>query len=916
LSTPTAADARPTLVASLPGPRERLTPDEILGRFLSYCEAIGLTLYPAQEEAIFELFAGKHVILNTPTGSGKSLVATAMFFKALCEGRKGFYTCPVKALVSEKFFAFCNVFGAENVGMMTGDATVNRRAPLICCTAEILSNMALRDPFARIDDVVMDEFHYYGDKDRGMAWQIPLIALKQTTFLLMSATLGDMTTIAKNLEDETGQEVAFIKKGDRPVPLTYSYAETPLHETIAELIKERKQPIYLVNFSQRAAAEEAQNLLSVDICTKEEKEALKVALKDAVFSTPFGKELSKFLRHGVGLHHAGLLPRYRLLVEKLAQTGLLKVVSGTDTLGVGVNIPIRTVLFTQLCKFDGEKSAILGVRDFQQIAGRAGRKGFDDQGWVVAQAPAHVIENKRLSAKGGKKFVPRKPPAKGYVPWDKGTFDRLVSGTPEPLTPRFAVSHGMLLNLLQARLATRGGGYRRLTDVIKRTHGGENDRKRYRRQAAAAFRTLRHAGLVNVVTTEKIDGRLVEVSQDLQKDFSLNQTLALYLLDTLPKLDRDSPTYALDVLSLVEAILEDPDMVLRKQLDRLKDEKVAEMKAAGVEYEQRMEELEKLEYPKPNREFTYETFNAFAEKHPWVGTENIRPKSVAREMIEYAATFGEYIREYGLERSEGVLLRYLSETYKTLVQSVPTSFWTEEVHDIAATLQTTLRRTDSSLLDEWEGLRRAEDGETERGAAAVGDGADEGEKNLATLVPIDKDPRAFAARIRAEMHALISHLAGRRFEDALAATLPNEEDAEPWTTARLERALSPFFATYAGIDTSPTARHPRNTVIRPRGDRDRVYVVEQRLIGKPVRGTGVRTPVISVKHAATAEEANDLGEDAHSSVDEVAIQGGLDAAESETWMLEAFVDLGSHPAGVRAGWNELPLLALARIGEP
>src|SRR5262249_36699538 len=366
--------------------------------------------------------------------------------------------------------------------------------------------------------------------------------------------------------------------------------------------------------------------------------------------------------------HAGLLPKYRRLVERLAQRGQLKIISGTDTLGVGVNIPIRTVLFTKLCKFDGEKTAILTVRDFQQIAGRAGRKGFDDRGTVVAQAPEHVIENLRLEAKAGsdpakrRKLVKKKPPDKGYVHWDAKTFDRLVTSPPEPLVSRFRVSHGMLLSVL-----SRGrGGCRAMARLIRASHERRAQQRLLGRTAIQMFESLKAAGIVEVAS----DGDLV-VNADLQEDFSLNHALSLYLLHAIELLDRESETYALDLLTLVESILENPDLVLMRQLDKLKTEKLAELKAAGVEYDERMAELEKLEYPKPNAGFIYDTFNAFAREHPWIQEDNIRPKSIARDMIEQFLSFAEYIKEYGLERGEGVLLRYLSDVYKTLVQSVP-----------------------------------------------------------------------------------------------------------------------------------------------------------------------------------------------------------------------------------------------------
>jgi superfamily II RNA helicase len=360
-------------------PSDRETPSAILlDRFLDYIAAGRIALYPAQENAILELFDARNVILNTPTGSGKSLVATALHFQSVAQGRRSVYTCPVKALVNEKWLALCREFGPKNVGLSTGDASVNRDAPILCCTAEILANMALREGAeAKIDDVVMDEFHYYSDRDRGVAWQVPLLTLPRARFLLMSATLGDTAFFEKELTRLNGRETVTVSSKDRPVPLEFTYAETPLPRTLEGILAEGKAPVYVVHFTQLEAAQGAQDFTSINVCSREEKAALAEALAGFRFSSPYGAEIKKFLRHGIGLHHAGLLPKYRVLTEQLAQRGLLKVICGTDTLGVGINVPIRTVLFTQLCKYDGKKTGILSARDFHQIAGRAGRKGFD-----------------------------------------------------------------------------------------------------------------------------------------------------------------------------------------------------------------------------------------------------------------------------------------------------------------------------------------------------------------------------------------------------------------------------------------------------------------------------------------------------------------------------------------------------------
>ncbi|MEI2722796.1 MAG: DUF3516 domain-containing protein [Verrucomicrobiota bacterium] len=714
-----------------------ITSDVLLGNFLEYVESRRLTLYPAQESAILELFEDKNVILNTPTGSGKSLVATALHFKAIAQGRRSIYTCPIKALVNEKFMALCREFGPDNVGLSTGDASVNRDAPILCCTAEILANIALREGAeANVQDVVMDEFHYYADRERGVAWQVPLLTLPQTRFLLMSATLGDTTFFEEELTRLTGRATVAVASTDRPVPLSHEYSELPLAKTLESLAADGRAPVYVVHFTQLEAAQSAQDFTSINVCTREEKAAIATALEGFKFSSPYGPDIKKWLRHGIGLHHAGLLPKYRVLIEQLAQKGLLKVICGTDTLGVGINVPIRTVLFTRLCKYDGQKTGILTARDFHQISGRAGRKGFDDRGWVVAQAPEHVIENLKLaekSARGGKKTVKRQAPERNFVNWDKNTFARLIVAPPERLTSRFQVTHGMLLNVL----SRKGDGCRAMQQLIARCHDTPRQKQAHIKRGWQLFRSLLDrkivefsnppgAGTAESASSNPIKSqddirphpgplpggegrgegeRKLRVNVELQDDFSMDQALSLYLLDTIPLVDPQQPDYALILLTLVESIIEDPDIILRKQLDRVKDQKMAEMKMEGIEYDKRMEELEKLEYPKPNREFVYSTFNAFADKHPWVGQENIRPKSIAREMFESFRSFSDYIRDYELQRAEGVLLRHLNRVYKVLTQNVPDAAKNDQVREMELYLGSMIRQVDSSLLDEWEKMR-------------------------------------------------------------------------------------------------------------------------------------------------------------------------------------------------------------------
>jgi superfamily II RNA helicase len=788
--------------------------DVLLGHFLDYVTSRQLTLYPAQEAALLELFDEKNVILNTPTGSGKSLVAAGLHFKSLAQGTRSIYSCPVKALVNEKWMALCREFGPENVGLSTGDATVNREAPILCCTAEILANIALREGRnANLSDVVMDEFHYYSDRDRGGAWQVPLLTLPQCRFLLMSATLGSTGFFEEELTRLNGKATVTVSSLERPVPLEFAYSELALAATLEQLLRDGKGPVYVVHFTRNEAAESAQDFTSINVCTREQKLEIAGQLEGASFASPYGPEVRRWLKHGIGLHHSGLLPRYRVLVEQLAQKGLLKVICGTDTLGVGINVPIRTVLFSRLCKFDGEKMIILTARDFHQIAGRAGRKGFDERGWVVAQAPEHMVANLKAEGKAsrdGKNKPRQKAPEKNFVNWDKKTFARLMTAPPEPLVSRFQVTHAMLLNVLGRR---NEDGCRAMQRLILSSHETPKAKKNHSRRAWQLFRSLLERKIVEIVP-DPANGHSIQVNVDLQENFSMDQTLSLYLHETLSLVDPESPQYALVLLSLVESILEDPDAILRRQLDKLKSAKMAEMKQEGIEYEKRIEELEKLEYPKPEREFIYSTFNAFAQKHPWVGQENIRPKSIAREMFENFRSFPDYIRDYELQRAEGILLRHLHSVYKVLIQTVPEMAKNDTVREMEIYFGTMLRQTDSSLLDEWEKLRRP-DWMAPLASPQPKDSAAE-----AAPKDIVSDAKTFIATIRHRIFSIMRFVS--RGEMDLAIGLlddPLDQTAAAWTPPRLASALEEFQKDHERINLDPEARNIRHTHILPSDDK-------------------------------------------------------------------------------------------------
>ncbi|WP_251151761.1 DEAD/DEAH box helicase [Cellulosimicrobium sp. Marseille-Q4280] len=822
----TTTGRTPSLLAHVPAPTGAAPdPDALYEGFTTWATEQGLDLYPHQSEALIELVSGSHVILATPTGSGKSLVAMGAQFAALAAHRSGrggrtYYTAPLKALVSEKFFALVAAFGSKNVGMMTGDSAVNPDAPIICCTAEILANLALRrgagDAGGRpgaddhaISQVVMDEFHFYADPQRGWAWQVPLLELTGTQFLLMSATLGDTSRFVEEIEERTGRPVAEVTTAERPVPLHFSYVVEPLTEVIEELVTTRRSPVYVVHFTQKDAVERAQSLLSMNVASRAEKDAIAAELGDFRFGTGFGKTLSKFLRHGVGVHHAGMLPKYRRLVERLTQSGLLKVVCGTDTLGVGINVPIRTVLLTSLVKFDGERMRHLTAREFHQIAGRAGRAGYDTVGEVLVMAPEHVVENRKMLAKAGddpkklKKIVRKKAP-QGSVNWTDATFERLRDADPEPLTSHFRVTHAMVLNVL-ARSQHGEDPVAAMEHLLLANHDSESQRREHVRQTFRVYRSLRVAGIVERVRVPDASRPAgyrpsVRLTIDVPREFALNQPLSPFALAALDLLDVASAGHALDVVSVIEATLDDPRQVLYAQQNAAKGEAVAAMKAEGYEYEERMALLEEITWPKPLEELLAPAFAMYKRSNPWVADAELSPKSVVRDMVERAMTFTEFVSVYGLERTEGVVLRYLADAYRALRQVVPEEHRTEDVHEIVEWLGELVRGTDSSLLDEWERLSRPVDDDADD---LVGDGPLSGTGEEAPARPVTGNPRAFRRLVRNAMFRRVE-LAAREDYRALAAL----DGASGWDADAWGDALDPLFDAQGddAVGIGPSAR--------------------------------------------------------------------------------------------------------------
>jgi superfamily II RNA helicase len=783
-------------------------PDKLFEAFSSWTAERGLELYPAQEEALIEVVSGANVILSTPTGSGKSLVAVGAHFTALAHGKRSYYTAPIKALVSEKFFQLIEIFGAENVGMMTGDSAVNADAPIICCTAEILANIALRfGSDADVGQVVADEFHFYSEPDRGWAWQIPILELPKAQFVLMSATLGDVSFFEKDLTRRTGSPTAAITSTQRPVPLTYRYALTPVHETMLELLHGGQAPVYVVHFSQAAAVERAQALMSINVSSKAEKEAIAEALGDFRFSAGFGRALSRLVRHGIGVHHAGMLPKYRRMVEQLAQAGLLKVICGTDTLGVGINVPIRTVVFSALTKYDGVRQRHLKAREFHQIAGRAGRAGYDTDGYVVVEAPDHVIENAKALERAGddpkkKRKITRKKAPEGFVNWTDSTFERLVAAEPEPLTSSFRVSHSMLLNVI----SRPGNAFDSMRHLLEDNHEERPAQRKHILRAIQIYRALLAAGVVERLDEPDKQGRIVRLTVELQFDFALNQPLSPFALAAIELLDVESPSYALDVVSIVESIVDNPRPVLSAQQFKARGEAVQAMKSEGIEYDERMELLESVTYPKPLEELLQVAYSSYRKGHPWVDDYELTPKSVVRDMYERAMNFVEYVGFYSLARSEGLVLRYLTDAYDTLRHTVPDEAKTEALQDLIEWLGELVRQVDSSLLDEWEALRNPDEENLTAEDLKKG-GLPDGPP------PVTRNERAFRVLVRNELFRRVDLAARRAYHQLGELDAASGWDADAW-----QDAMEGYFEEHDSLGTGPDARGPALLMIEREPD--------------------------------------------------------------------------------------------------
>lgn len=792
--------------------------DALYETFTQWAEETGRPLYPHQEESLIELLSGSHLVVQTPTGSGKSMVALAAHFVSLAHGGRSYYTAPLKALVSEKFFELVDAFGASNVGMVTGDVSLNPEAPIICCTAEILANQALREgDTLDTDMVIMDEFHFFSDPQRGWAWQVPLLEVTSPQYVFLSATLGESETIRKELEERTGKPSALISDAERPVPLEFDYLAETLPTAVEQLIKEDRAPIYIVHFAQSDAVKTAVDLARTLSVPKEQQRRIKEAMAGTELGRGFGKTLRRLLASGVAVHHAGMLPRYRRLVERLAQRGLLLVICGTDTLGVGINVPIRTVLFTSLVKYDGRRERHLSAREFHQISGRAGRPGFDEVGYVraIASESERDAINRRAKMTAAqqagdvrkkKKLARKRPQTKraGELSWRKGTFDRLTNAAPEVLHPRFATNHAMVLNVLQGE-ADPEERLLRLVREARHGHEGNQESNRFLRELGDIYRSLLQAELIERRRTDTGETRIVVVGE-LPDDFALNQPLAPFALAALDLLDPLSPTYALDIVSVIESVMEDPRPLLYAQQRFARDEAYQSLRDQGFDFEERRDAVAEVTWPRPLAEIIMPAFEMFERTNPWVGGHVPSPKRVLRELVEDGLTFSTLVSKYRLEQSEGVILRYLSDTYRALKQILPQEYQTSEVEQLTEWLKNLLATVDSSLLSEWEDMLMdrldSVSGSNDEEVSAEGEASfgetEDGRINYAV------NPHAMRNAIRNAVFHLVEHVS--RDDTVELGRLEERWPDSPWKENTWHERLGDYWEAHEYVRIDQAAR--------------------------------------------------------------------------------------------------------------
>jgi hypothetical protein len=688
----------------------------------------GLEPYPVQEKAISAIFAGKSVMVTVPTGTGKTLMAKAALFRAFHRRESAVYTTPLRALTEEKYRELGADFGEGNVGFATGDYKVNREAPIQVEVAEILWNRIVADKaVAPAEVVVMDEGHYFNDPERGYVWEQSIIGLDpRVQLVILSATVGHAEKFCQWAEVTRRVPLELIESRERKIPLVHEFREEMLIETVKGLAHAGDVPAIVFVFGREQCFEVARLLKSCRrFTTDEEKAQVEKLCDEALLPSGAAKELRPLLTHGIGVHHAGILPRYKQLVEQLALERLIKFVVSTETIAAGINLPAKTVVFPSLRKFIKKEPRIITAAEYHQMSGRAGRPQFDDKGLAITLAPEQIVSDLKKELKDAanrpafdemkvKRSVygrARMDAQKhGDLIWTPELHAELVQGEPAELRSKTKITAEQVLaiglpDLEKTALGTTEAELRMaaaeaslppsmrldIVTVIENLLLGDRDRKELLKTLAQLVANMRAIGV--------LDEHGHQVSGDMiRKLQGMDGLLIFYILF-------NHQLEYIELRELVEYLI-DHDIIQRQLNRKGEDEKREWMRT----------KLRELRVDNPH--ITWDDVEAAWEKeHPRVLTKielihqefgskiphpelhgGKKPKSTWAQLEDSGLGFLEFVDKHGLEHEEGNLFSYLIRVMN-FANKMGEASQLSELNDMAERVRTLLARIDIRMVE-------------------------------------------------------------------------------------------------------------------------------------------------------------------------------------------------------------------------
>ena len=730
----------------------QLTRTELAERYL---EQMPYAPYPVQEEALLAWFTAEQgVLVCAPTGTGKTLIAEAALFEALHGNTIAYYTTPLIALTEQKFREMqdCAIrwgFSQEDVGLVTGNRRVNPNAHVLVVVAEILLNRLLNPTafdFTRVSAVVMDEFHSFADRERGIVWELSLGMLPRSVrLLLLSATVGNAAEFVTWLERCHGRKVELVESKDRKVPLTYHWVpDQLLNEHLVAMAKgdpeARKTPALVFCFNRDECWSIAEQLKGLPLLGADQRTRLHAEVNRLDWTQGVGPKIRQMLHRGVGVHHAGMLPKYRRVVEDLFTRKLLAVVICTETLAAGINLPARSVVLSSLVKGPFGKQKLVEASVAHQIFGRAGRPQFDDRGFVYALAHEDDVKILRWREKydaipenakdpgllKAKKALKRKKPSRreNAQYWAEAQFKQLQAAPPGKLYSKGPLPWRLLAYLIEVSpeiAKTRGIIRKRLMDEPRIRAGEKVLDSMLLTLAAGGFVTLDPPPPVAQADgqpAEPYSAVLATPTAEMNKLLafrSLHPIYGAFLINQLGIADRD------ERLQAIESVLEVPRPLLRNLRVPPPNELAPGPLATGrLDAELIRRGLIAAALPEgadedDEGEAPWERPPTLADKLrllfdvTYPDVEDVRTQSVwcAGELLRFGGNFNKYVQARDLVKQEGIVFRHLLRLILLLGEfalvcppDAEPAAWQAELREIAEQLTASCRAIDPASTDE------------------------------------------------------------------------------------------------------------------------------------------------------------------------------------------------------------------------